>query len=174
MAPSRRTTRILLLALGIPLVFVVVAIVGLTYALGGFRENVAQDAVAPILKSIEVHGASRICDQGDAGYGLDNTEPWYQVSYEVPDAASAKNAFFAAAAEAGYPLAPNTMVNGHFAHQQFYTSDPSGSQLGLSLVIVRDSTVALNCASGSSLKEQTSGTGAIYEIGFTSPPREVG
>ena len=150
---------------------VALIVVGLIYALGGFRDNVAQDALAPVTKSIEATGATLICDQGDAGYGPDNVQPWYKAFYQVPDNAPARQAFFAAAAAKGFPMKPNTAVSGQSEHERFWASDISDAQLGITLVIHRDTTVRPDCPSSSNQAEHTAGVGAIYEIEFVSPQR---
>jgi hypothetical protein len=173
MATSRRTARIVAIAIGVPVLVLALLIAGLTYALGGFRDNVAQDALTPVTKSIEATGATLICDQGDAGYGPDNVQPWYKAFYEVPDNAPGRQAFFAAAAANGFPMKPDTAVRGQSEHQRFWVSEISDAQLGITLVIHRDTTVTPDCASSSNQPEHTSGAGAIYEIEFVSPPRAM-
>lgn len=46
--------------------------------------NKAQQLVAPIEKMLSsTLAGEHICSTGDAGYGIDNTFPWYQVFYLV-------------------------------------------------------------------------------------------
>jgi hypothetical protein len=172
MAVSRRTVRIIALAAGIPVLVIVLLVVLAVYALGGFRDNVAQDALNPITNSIVAAGGHEICDEGDAGYGPDNREPWYKVLYAVPDAASARTALFAAAAAHGYALTYDTSVTRQSAHQRFYASEINDQQLGLNLVIYRDVTVPVDCQGIGPQRQTASGAGAIYEVQFNSPDRQ--
>lgn len=52
---------------------------------GGFRGNAAQKELTPIYEQVESIGGKKLCDNGDAGYGIDNTRPWYEAYYSVSD-----------------------------------------------------------------------------------------
>ncbi len=159
-------------AITIPiLIFGLILLAGI-YALGGFRDNVAHDAVSPLTASLVGVGGRLLCDQGDAGYGPDNRQPWYQATYSVPRQATARLRFFNAAGQDGYRLVPDVSVPHQTAERQYFTSDPNDPQLGgLGLVIERGSKSSQPCGAGGPQASGAPAGGAIYEISFTSPSR---
>ena len=172
MSRNRKTAKIVVFAVVTPLVILALAFFALAYSLGAFRDNVAQDAVAPLANQLTTMGAHRLCDEGDAGYSPDNSQPWYKAFYQVPNAASARLAFLHAAATSGFPLVVDNTVPGQ-SHEETFISNTIKPEWGLTLVIYRNTTVTLDCLSGGNQKVRASGSGAIYEVDFASPPRQM-
>ena len=171
MSRNRKTAKIVVFAVVTPLVILALAFFALAYSLGAFRDNVAQDAVTPLANQLTSIGAHQICDEGDAGYSPDNSQPWYKAFYQVPNAASARLDFLDAASSSGFPLVVDNSVSGQSPDQTFYTSNTIKPEWGLTLVIYRNTTVTPDCLSGGNQKARASGGGAIYEVDFASPPR---
>ncbi len=105
---SRKTRKAIIIAVSLVVGIPVIAIVGLMALLGQFRDNVAQDAAQPMISSMSHLGGSILCDVGDAGYGPDNTQPWYQGQLDVPDSPALISSVTAAAAKQGYTLVATT------------------------------------------------------------------
>ena len=159
-------------AITVPILIFGMIIVGGIYALGGFRDNVAQDAASPLKASLDAVGGRMLCDQGDAGYGPDNRQPWYQATYSVPRQATARLRFFNAAGQNGYRLVRDVSVSHQTAERQYFTSDPINPLLGgLGLVIERGSQSTQSCGAGGPQAKGAPAGGAIYEISLTSPQR---
>jgi hypothetical protein len=115
-APAGRRRKLVVVA---SIFVVITAAVGvLAYSLGAFRPNVAQSAFGPIANALESAGAQRICDNGDAGYGPDNTAPWYDTTYLMPSTPQLTNRLIAIGANQGFSLT-----------RRDTTGDPTGVHL---------------------------------------------
>lgn len=66
--------------------------------------NAARRAMRPILRSLGTPRQMVVARSGDAGYGLDNSNPWYTVHLLFGLAPDLDEVVTAAAREAGYQL----------------------------------------------------------------------
>jgi hypothetical protein len=160
--------------------------VWLFMALGAWHGNQAQKDFEPIANQITALGGTKLCDNGDSGYGIDNTTPWYQVYYTVPDAADLTNKIKAIADQQGYRLEIDTAhirqlkglpdehgtYSGSYGGEQFnpksdYLIGESGDK-SLSITINRQTTVALYCETDYG-KKQSTGNNTILDFGLSLP-----
>jgi hypothetical protein len=91
------------LAIGLG-VLVLVFLIFLFVVTGGLSGNKAMRQFKPIDKSLKNIGAKLICDNGDAGKGIDNSAPWYQAYYSVSSSQDLETKVKSFAASAGYTL----------------------------------------------------------------------
>jgi hypothetical protein len=163
---SRKARTILIVVLSLVVGIPVIAIVGLMALLGQFRDNVAQDAAHPIVSAMSGLGGSILCDVGDAGYGPDNTQPWYQGQVDVPDSPKLIGAVTAAAATEGYTLvnAPDKAGASEFV---------AGKTLGRSIEIrvFRGKHATAECNDGRSIKAKPGHV--VVEIDVAYPYRDL-
>jgi hypothetical protein len=176
--------------LSLPFLF----IAWLFIALGGFQQithgNQAQNDFNPIAAQILKIGGVKLCDNGDSGYGIDNTMPWYQVYYTVPSTSDLTSRVKSIASQQGYQLGVDTnFVNqlkglpdqsGAFVEpyggEQFnaksdYLVGQSGNK-SLKVTINRQTSVALYCGVKDYGKQQQPGnSSAIIDFSLTLPDR---
>lgn len=89
----------------------VVPIGGTLLALAvGATPNPAADAEARLGRTVEAAGGHRLCGSGDPGLGPDNTQPYFDSAYEVPNGSSVQVSLAAQAERLGWTV----------------SSDPSG------------------------------------------------
>lgn len=174
-------------ALSIPLLF----FIWLMYALsGGFHGNDAENASKSLVAQVEQLGGHKICDNGDSGFGIDNTQPWYQIYYQIPDSSNLTKAIKDAAMQDGYQLQENTTfinqlkglpdVNGNigepYGGEQFnphsdYLTGQSGSK-SLTITINRRASVKLDCAQGTRGRKLSTGNDtSILNVALSLPNR---
>ncbi|HVX58303.1 MAG TPA: DUF4190 domain-containing protein [Candidatus Saccharimonadales bacterium] len=158
-------------------------------ALGGFHTgNSAESASKPLATQIESIGGKKICSNGDGGHGIDNTTPWYDVYYTVPDNAHLTGKVKDIASSAGYNLSvdratinqlqgipdSNGSITEPYGGEKYnpksdYLAGHNGDK-NLTIKINRQTEVALYCDSGQYGRQQTAGNGvAILELSFTLP-----
>lgn len=133
---------------------------------GGLKKNAAESDLQPIMARVEQLGGQKICKNGDNGYSIDNTEPWYHIYYQVPDNANLADEIMSAAAQQGYKLHENTdyinqlkglpgntgsvsaraSLEGYNPKSNYLIAEESGQNMQVE--IVRDDEVALRCDSG--------------------------
>jgi hypothetical protein len=171
MTPNGRKIRRILITgfsiiIGVPLV----VLVGLYALIGGFRDNVADDAAQPIGQAIgSLHGR-QVCAAGDAGYGPDNTQPWYQAFYEVKDSPDIQPIVTAAARKQGYSLVElNDKALAKPPSQALYDKK-SGRELNVT--ISRGKDAIATCNSGA--ESHAAAGNVIVFIGLTYPYRDTG
>jgi hypothetical protein len=75
---------------------------------GGLRGNRAKNDAQPFVAQIQKAGGKELCNNGDSGYGIDNTQPWYEVYYEIPSNPQLTAQIKADATQFGYTLTSNT------------------------------------------------------------------
>jgi len=99
-----------------------VAITGMMFALntlsGGYAENVAATALAPIVDEVAGTDGRVVCELGDAGtndFLSANNIPWAQRAILVPDTDDLDERVIGIAADAGYDLAdvPESTTDQH-------------------------------------------------------------
>lgn len=137
------------------------------YALGGFRPNAAKSAFQPIGHAIESAGGHQLCDSGDAGYGPDNTQPWYDAVYQISNDSTLPARLVAIGADNGFTLTRRETPD-----------DPTGVRLLQGMNNQRTLTVSfssrapeVNC--GSSKITSTNGT-EFLDVQFAFPSRMDG
>jgi hypothetical protein len=172
----------------VPLAFILFLVI----AGGGLRRNDAEKYVQPFITQIQEAGGRKLCENGDTGFGPDNTQPWYEAYYEIPNSAHLTYTVTTDAAQAGYPLHANTRLanqlkgvpdkNGSLSQPYSgATFNPKADYLiggrngrSLTITINRDASVPLYCNSGSYGKKQpTGGSNAILDIFFELPDRNT-
>lgn len=155
--------------------------------LGGLHGNQAQKDFDPIAKQISSIGGTKLCDNGDSGYGLDNTVPWYQVYYSMPDVQGLTAKVKDIAASQGYKLGmDNDFINQlkglpgkdgiteiPYGDEQFNTKSDyligkNGSKT-LKITVNRATSVALYCGVSDYGKKQPTGENAIINFDLTLP-----
>jgi len=151
---------VIILLVAIPCLFV--------YALGGFHLNDAETAFRPIGQDLEASGAHRLCNTGDAGFGPDNTAPWYHVIYEIPAVPQPQTHLVAIAAQYGYRLTRRaTAVDP--TGIRFLQGSSSNRTLTMTLLSAAEST--LDC--GSSTVPPAAGK-ELLEVQLAFPSRTDG
>jgi hypothetical protein len=165
MERKRLNKRATYVIIGASILVPIVAFVSVfVYTLGGFRENTAKSAFQPIGHAIESAGGHQLCESGDAGYGPDNTQPWYHVAYQIPSGSTLRERLVAIGADNGFLLTRRATPD-----------DPTGvrflqgsnNQRTLT-VFISSRTSDLNCGSS----KVTSTTGMEFlEVQFTFPSR---
>lgn len=164
----------------------------LIIALGGWHWNGNQAAndFKPIAKQVLEIGSVKLCDNGDSGYGIDNTTPWYQVYYIVPNTSGLTDKIMSIATSEGYNLNSNkafiNQLNGlpdqnglniaPYGGEQFnpnseYLIGQSGSKT-LKITINRQTQVALYCGVKDYGKKQPTGNNAILDFYLILPDRK--
>jgi hypothetical protein len=146
------------------LVSILAAACVFVYSLGGFRTNEAKSAFQPIGHAIESAGGHQLCESGDAGFGPDNTQPWYRVAYQIKSDSALRERLVAIGADNGFALTrratPDDPTGVRFLQG-------SGNQRTLS-VFISSRTSDLNC--GSSKIASTTGM-EFLDVQFTFPSR---
>jgi hypothetical protein len=166
---------LLTLALVVVVGFVVYALYEVT---GSGHTNQAQSDLQPILASVQNLGGRAICDDGDNGYTLDNSQPWYEVYYSVPSTKNLTSEVENISAAKGYRLKVDgdtisQLKTGKEQGQQYnassdyLVSQKDGSSL--TIVINRNTSVALNCTSGTYGRLQRTNSNAIIDFTMTLP-----
>lgn len=148
--------------------------------LSGLRSNEAKKDVQPFVSQIQMSGGKKICDTGDNGHDIDNTQPWYEAYYELPNSPSLTSEIKQYAAQAGYPLKKDTYSINQLKSNNTYgvgtatfnpysdylVSNKNGSSLGVT--INRKTSVMLPCE-GTKNNKMPTGDKAIIEIYLLLP-----
>jgi hypothetical protein len=145
---------------------------------GAGHSNQAQADIQPVLAQMQRLGGKAICDNGDNGYGVDNTEPWYEAYYSMPSSKSLTSKIKNAASSQGYTLTVDSdtidqLKTGDNVSERYnpasdYLAGSKGKTL-LSVVINRNTSVALNCNTGTYGRSQNTASGAIIDLILTLP-----
>jgi hypothetical protein len=165
----KRTLTIILIAAPVLVVCALIATGVVWY--DTITANRAQPYIDPFVSKLESLGAHEICGDGDAGDGWDNTTPWYQVYYLVPNSATTASQLKSVAARNGYTVHRDTTVpNGDVAPAEAFDDPTIAHQLQVS--IYRDTGVPLDCADASPYgrSEQVSGSDAIVYVSVGLAP----
>lgn len=154
----------------------------------GLKGNTAKKDAQPFIAQIQKAGGKELCENGDSGYGIDNTQPWYEAYYEIPNTSQLTNMIKADAAQSSYPLAEDTTLinqlkgipdkNGDISEpyggatfnpkSDYLISNENGKIL--TVTIDRETSVPLYCGiSGYGNKKSTGDDNAILDIKFTLP-----
>lgn len=155
--------------------------------------NPAKNDIRPLTSGLQALGGKELCEDGDSGYGGDNTQPWSEVYYQVPNSSKLTSQVKQYAAQSGYTLVPNTglitelkNVADHAnvtdtlppneppystMNDYFVASKSNGGSL--TVVIYRDTAVPLDCGVVSYGKLQPTGkNNAFIDMQLTLPNRE--
>jgi hypothetical protein len=167
---------------GATLTVSLLALAWLGSSLDLFGGNAAQHEVRSLVASVRHAGGRKLCDNGDAGRGIDNRQPWYEAYYEIADRPGLTDEVKAEAAHAGYPLEQDTeriseLKDASEASQ--FTFDPEADYLvgtkngnRLQVTIDRDTAVPLYCGvAGYGTRRQTGADDAIVSISMELPDR---
>lgn len=152
-------------------------------ALGGFHGNDAQGASKALTAQLAQIGGKKICSNGDSGYGIDNTKPWYEAYYEIPDTPGLTDKIKKIAASQGYQLRTNKQTIDQLQQDVEYSLpgdeqyNPSTDYLtgtsgdrDLTVQVNRDTAVSLACDSGQYGRKQAAGNGVvIVDISLSLP-----
>lgn len=102
---SPKSNKNKLLALILIVVAVVLLGIVIYAAMTKKSSNLAEDALAPLSKTLVNKGATKLCSSGDSGKGPDNENPWTSALYEVSgNREEAIKLVHDASSEAGYAL----------------------------------------------------------------------
>lgn len=158
--------------------------------LGGWHGNQAEKDVKPMITEVQELGATKLCDNGDSGYSIDNTTPWYQVYYSVPDSSELTEKINSLAANEGYQLHTNSdlvaQLKGLPDQNGVYSQAYGGEQFSpqsdyliahasgktLKVNVYRQAEVALYCSAKDYGKKESASTNAILDISVTLPDRQ--
>lgn len=164
-------------------------------ALGAWHGNQAQKDFDPIARQIVDMGGTKLCNNGDSGYGIDNTTPWYQVYYTVPNTSDLTSEVKNIASQQEYQLSTDTNFINQlkglpeqrgelegvyvtpYGDEQFnpksdYLIGQSGNK-SLKVTINRQTSVALYCGVEDYGKKQPTGSNAILDFSLTLPDRNL-
>lgn len=110
----------------ITLVILTLVALYIGFAVWNIVDNRAADLAAPLERSLSTSGATKVCNDGDPGRGPDNTQPWYEVAYDVQMTKDNAIALVKRVAkDNGYTLSP--VGQGNQSHLSV-TSDDSKQQ----------------------------------------------
>lgn len=159
-----------------PLIFVLSSVVVLLvaipclfiYELGGFHSNDAETAFRPIGQDLEESGAHRLCTTGDAGFGSDNTAPWYHTIYEIPVVPHPQAHLLAIAEQHGYRLTRRATAEEPTGER--FLQGSSGNRT-LTMTLLSTAHSALDC--GSSTVPSAAGK-ELLEVQLVFPSRYDG
>jgi len=160
------------------LVFVGFVVYGIYTISGGGHNNQAQIDLQPILTQVQNLGGKAICDNGDNGYTLDNTQPWYETYYTIPSTNTLTSKIESISSSRGYTLkidsdTINELKSGNSGLGIYNpASDYLVGQKGgasLNIIINRDTSVALNCSTGTYGRLQNTNDNAIIDFSMTLP-----
>ena len=154
--------------------------------------NKAANDIRPIASRIQAIGGKKLCDNGDSGYGGDNTQPWYEVYYQIPNNSQLTNELKQFAFESAYSLFPDTglitelkNVADHatvtnylppdepaYSAENDYLTAANTNKGTLSMTIYRDTSVPLDCGvSNYGRLQPTGSSNAIIDMRLTLPSR---
>ena len=103
--PLRRRSRIVTAIVGgVALVLIGGSAFSVARSVGLFHENIAETGFRPMAEALRASGANLACDQGDSGYGPDNTSPWYKAVFAVPRSVRLPDRVMEIAAKEGFML----------------------------------------------------------------------
>lgn len=158
------------------------------YLGGGLHGNQAQKSMKPIQSQLAQLDAHKLCDNGDNGYGLDNTRPWHIAYYSAPDSSNLTTQITRISSEAGYRLlSDNQYISELKAGDAIYYSDGerysarndyltgtnpnNGSRMDVK--IIRDGNMRIACSDFEKyLEPQTAKAGeAMLYLSITYPDR---
>ncbi|ANF31604.1 hypothetical protein A0130_07895 [Leifsonia xyli] len=144
--------------------YTVVVIVG---ALHPFATNEAEKKIKPFEVALEKEGGTRLCGNGDAGYGPDNLTPWSMAYYVVPHAGRISETLKQTASAQGYDLSPA----GHEDDGSPVPDEALRSGDSLRISIYRSADVPLYCEDVERYGEarRVDGDDAIVEVGVQLP-----
>jgi hypothetical protein len=124
-------------------------------------------------------GGRELCDNGDGGHGIDNTQPWYEVYFKIADRRSLTDVVKAKAAQAGYRLEQDTELIAELkdAPERLHQFNPRADYLvaakrgnHLRVTIDRDAAVPLYCdGTGYGDRKPTGADDAILTIDLQLP-----
>lgn len=154
-ARSRRKERRSRVSLAIAIPGVVVGVpllaVGLYLAslLGVFHENVAQTQAGHAVQAYTSRGATILCENGNNGYGMDNTQPWYVAYLDAPESlgtrAVARQALKAAGVDGPVVPTPSSSSDQKTPASSIELASPDGT---VRLEVARVGKVAQYCGGG--------------------------
>ena len=163
----RRSTRVAIVTGAGALAVVLALVAFVAFTLGAFRVNDAEQGFQPIDAGLRDHGARQVCHAGDAGYGPDNIQPWYQAQYEVANA-GVRAAVGAVAADAGYPLStvalPDNTPNALFPT---YTYQAQRDGRVLVVTVTEGAAAQHGCPAG----YRARGSSAVVDVSLQYPDR---
>jgi hypothetical protein len=126
-------------------------LVWLTWALGGFHSNQAASDFKPLEKQLTSLGGKKLCDNGDSGYTIDNSTPWYQAYYKIPDRGDLTSQMQELITGQGFTITQiqHGASSGPYGDEQFGpksdTLTATNQDQSLDLTINRDLAVPLYC-----------------------------
>ena len=146
------------------------------------KDNQAEKDIQPFIAQIEKAGGKEICKNGDNGYGISNTHPWYEGYYEMPSTPELTNNIKMYASQTGYALSEDTEGINKLKEGTAYggatfnpksdylSSDMSGNRL--EITINRETAVKLFCGVSDYGRQMATSNGkVIVNISFTLPHR---
>jgi hypothetical protein len=104
MLPRRRNRIVSAIVGGVALVLIGGSAFSVARSVGLFHENIAETGFRPMAEALRASGANLACDQGDSGYGPDNTSPWYKAVFAAPRSVSLPDRVMEIAAKEGFML----------------------------------------------------------------------
>lgn len=159
---------VLALGIGIVTVIAVLTAVGMVHP---FASNAADAELKPFDATLEEAGGTKLCSNGDGGYGWDNRVPWSTTYYLVPDAGGISDDLRRTAAGRGYALTP-TAPSGL---PEPTPDEAFGSGERLQISVYRNADVPLYCSDVGSYGDthHVGGNDAIVEVDITLPSRPL-
>jgi hypothetical protein len=141
---------------------------------GGGHKNQAQVDLQPMLTQIQKLGGKEICSNGENGYSVDTNQPQYETYYTIPTTAHLTSNIESLALSQGYILNEDSSMKNYITSIGDYspTSDylvGQKSGASLSVIINRNTSVALTCDTGEYSRLQRTDGNAIIDISMTLP-----
>ncbi len=176
---TRHRSRIAIVTCAVAVLLLGVAIFSAGRSFGLFSENVAETGFRPLADALSGSGANRVCEQGDAGFGPDNSSPWYKAVFAAPASIDLTDEVTRAAARQGFVLS-SLRIAAPGASQKLYQGTSSNRTLtiavyqhGASMNTCAGSTTASSRSSSVELTleypSNTTGKAAPVEVQSTEP-----
>ncbi len=140
-----------------------------------FSSNKAKQEFQPFKATLGSLGATKLCDNGDSGHGIDNSTPWYTAYYSTANSTNLESQIITTGAKAGYDLKPDSKMYSDLKGLAGYTdstylaANDDGKTLDVRIALGTDQ-VALECGVKNYGQEKSPGNNqAILEFSFQLP-----
>ena len=170
--PLRRRSHLIIVSVVALLVMGSTAFVA-ARSVGLLHENIAETGFRPIADDLRASGASLACDQGDSGYGPDNTSPWYKAVFSAPRSVTLPDRVMEIAAKHGFTLAKLRLADSAAA-QKLYQGANSMRTLTVATyrsgAVYRNGAVMSDCAGFTATRDRP----MLIELSLEYPSNTTG
>lgn len=165
--PLRSRSRIVIAVCIVALVLLGGATFSVARPFGLFHENIAETGFRPMADDLRASGADLACEQGDPGYGPDNTSPWYKAIFTAPGSVDLSGRLMAIAAKQGFALSQLRIAD-PAASQKLYQG--AHSKRTLTVAIYRNGATMSDCGGSTAARHRST----IIELSLEYPSNTTG